>query len=139
VLPAVAQNEVAPAHAACETCGVIRSIRGVAGERPVPREGTAAEFTHTQRLMPGDTGAISMAAILTAAKAAGFDGPVTPWADRATLVGRGREKIVKLAGDRLEAAWKEAGLPIVPRWFTPVARDAFGRPLGEESLAAAAE
>jgi hypothetical protein len=81
--------------------------------------------------MPGDTGAISMAAVLTQAKAAGFDGPVTPWADRSTLVGRGREKIVKLAGDRLEAAWREAGLPIVPRWFTPVQRDAFGRPIDE--------
>jgi sugar phosphate isomerase/epimerase len=102
-----------------------------------PREGAAAEFTHTQRLMPGDTGAINMAAILTAAKAAGFDGPVTPWADRATLVGRGREKIVKVAGDRLEAAWKEAGLPIVPRWFTPVQRDQFGRPIEEATFAAA--
>ena len=96
-----------------------------------PRDVPAAELTHAQRLMPGDTGAISMAAVLTQAKAAGFDGPVTPWADRSTLVGRGREKIVKLAGDRLEAAWREAGLPIVPRWFTPVQRDAFGRPIDE--------
>lgn len=102
-----------------------------------PREGTAAELTPAQRLMPGDTGVISMAAMLTAAKAAGFDGPVTPWADRATLVGRGREKIVKVAGDRLEAAWKEAGLPIVPRWFTPVQRDQFGRPIEEASFAGA--
>ena len=71
------------------------------------------------------------------AKSAGFDGPVTPWADRATLVGRGREKIVKLAGDRLEAAWKEAGLPIAPRWFTPVQRDQFGRPIDEASFVGA--
>lgn len=42
-LPAGAQNEVAPAHAACETCGVIRAIREVAGERPVPRADTAAD------------------------------------------------------------------------------------------------
>jgi sugar phosphate isomerase/epimerase len=102
-----------------------------------PREGSAAEFTPAQRLMPGDTGVISMAAMLVAAKAAGFDGPVTPWADRATLVGRGREKIVKVAGDRLEAAWKEAGLPIVPRWFTPVQRDQFGRPIEEATFAGA--
>ena len=99
-----------------------------------PRDVPAAELTHAQRLMPGDTGAISMAGVLTQAKAAGFDGPVTPWADRSTLVGRGREKIVKLAGDRLEAAWREAGLPIVPRWSTPVQRDAFGRPI-EEAMA----
>jgi hypothetical protein len=84
------------------------------------------------RLMPGETGVINSAAVLTQAKNAGFDGPVTPWADRSTLAGRGRERIVKVAGDRLEAVWREAGLPIVPRWFTPVAKDAFGRPLNEE-------
>lgn len=101
-----------------------------------PREVPAAELVHTQRLMPGDSGAIPMAAVLVQAKNAGFDGPVTPWADRSTLAGRGRERIVKLAGDRLESAWKEAGLPIVPRWFTPVAKDAFGRPIVDEAFAA---
>jgi sugar phosphate isomerase/epimerase len=104
-----------------------------------PRDVSPAEMTHAHRLMPGDTGVINTAAVLTQAKAAGFEGPVTPWADRSTLVGRGREKIVKVAGDRLESAWKEAGLPIVPRWFTPVARDQFGRPLGEEAFIGAAE
>ena len=97
-----------------------------------PRDVAAAELTHAQRLMPGDTGVINAAAVLTEAKNAGFDGPVTPWADRSTLAGRGRERIVKVAGDRLEAVWREAGLPIVPRWFTPGAKDAFGRPLNEE-------
>jgi sugar phosphate isomerase/epimerase len=96
-----------------------------------PREVAGRELVHTQRLMPGDTGVINAAAVLSHAQAAGFDGPVTPWAERAALVGRGREKIVKLAGDRLEAIWKESGLPIVPRWFLPVAKDApsFGEPL----------
>ena len=79
--------------------------------------------------MPGESGVIDLAAVLTAAEAAGFDGPVTPWADRSTLAGRGREKIVRLAGERLEQAWKDAGLPILPRWFAPVARDQFGRPI----------
>jgi sugar phosphate isomerase/epimerase len=97
-----------------------------------PREAPGASLTQAQRLMPGETGAIDNAGVLRHAKAAGFEGPVTPWADRATLAGRGREKIVRLAGDRLDAAWKDAGLPIVPRWFTPVARDQFGRPIGEE-------
>ena len=97
-----------------------------------PREATGPALTHAQRLMPAETGVIDNAGLLRHAKAAGFDGPVTPWADRATLTGRGREKIVRLAGDRLDAVWKEAGLPIVPRWFTPVARDQFGRPIGEE-------
>ena len=99
-----------------------------------PREGVAAELGHAQRLMPGETGVIDAAAVLRHARAAGFEGPVTPWADRATLAGRGREKIVRLAGDRLEAAWKDAGLPIAPRWFTPVARDQFGRPIGDDAV-----
>jgi sugar phosphate isomerase/epimerase len=103
-----------------------------------PRDVAPAELIHTQRLMPGDTGVISMAAVLTQAKQAKFEGPVTPWADRSALAGRGRERIVKLAGDRLETAWREAGLPIVPRWFTPVAKDAFGRPLVEETFSAPA-
>ncbi|MEX0669662.1 MAG: TIM barrel protein [Pirellulales bacterium] len=104
-----------------------------------PLDVPAAEMTHDNRLMPGETGAINMAAVLTHATTAGFDGPVTPWADRSTLVGKGREKIVKLAGDRLETAWKEAGLPIAPRWFTPVQRDQFGRPIGEEAAFVGAE
>jgi sugar phosphate isomerase/epimerase len=102
-----------------------------------PRDVASGELTHVQRLMPGETGVINSAAVLTEAKNAGFDGPVTPWADRSTLAGRGRERIVKLAGDRLEAAWREAGLPIAPRWFTPVAKDAFGRPISEEVFAGA--
>jgi hypothetical protein len=88
-----------------------------------PRDVAAGELTYQHRLMPGDTGAISMGDVLTQAKAAGFDGPVTPCADRTNLAGRGREKLVKLAGDRLEAGWREAGLPIVPRWFMPVAKE----------------
>jgi sugar phosphate isomerase/epimerase len=97
-----------------------------------PREIDGRELTPAQRLMPGDTGVINTTAVLSHAQAAGFDGPVTPWADRASIVGRGREKLVKLAGDRLEAIWKAAGLPMVPRWFLPVAKESstFGEPLG---------
>jgi sugar phosphate isomerase/epimerase len=101
-----------------------------------PRDVAAGDLQHVHRLMPGDTGVINMAAVLKQAEQAGFDGPVTPWAERSTLVGRGREKIVKLAGDRLETAWREAGLPIVPRWFTPVAKEPAGR-FGEEMYAGA--
>jgi sugar phosphate isomerase/epimerase len=100
-----------------------------------PREKPGESLTHADRLMPGDTGVVPAAEVLRRAQAAGFDGPVTPWADRSTLAGRGREKIVRLAGDRLEAIWKEAGLPIVPRWFTPVARDQFGRPIEDAAAA----
>lgn len=85
----------------------------------MPQDVPAATLTHAQRLMPGETGVIDTASILKALEAVGYDGPVTPWADRSTLAGRGREKIVKLSGDRLESAWKAADLPIVERWFAP--------------------
>ena len=126
-------------HVAGEPLDMIAKAQGRIVEvrlSDAPRDVPAAELTHQHRLMPGDTGAIDMAAVLTHAKNAGFDGPVTPAADRSALAGRGRERIVKLAGDRLEAAWKEAGLPITPRWFLPVAKDTtpFG---GAEAFAAA--
>jgi len=105
-----------------------------------PRGTPAGELAKPDRLMPGDTGVIPLGPVLQAAQAAGFDGPATPWADRSTLAGRGREKIVRLAGERMEQAWQEAGLPILPRWFAPVARDQFGRPIEElENMAAEIE
>lgn len=36
-------EEVSPSHAACQTCGVIRSIREIRSERPIPRAGTAVD------------------------------------------------------------------------------------------------
>lgn len=88
-----------------------------------PRDVAGADLTSSQRLMPGDTGVIKGAAVLQAAKAAGFTGPVTPYADRATLASRGREKTVRFAGERMEAVWREAGLPIPTPWFMPVSKD----------------
>lgn len=88
-----------------------------------PRDVAAAELTAAQRLLIGDSGVIGLTPILEAAKAAGFEGPVTPWAARAALAGRGRERIVRLAGDRLQSAWAAAGLPMIPRWFIPVAKE----------------
>lgn len=102
-----------------------------------PRDVATAELSHIHRLMPGETRVIPAAQILVEAQKAGFEGPVTPWADRSTLAGRGREKIVRLAGDRLEGIWKEAGLPIVPRWFAPTAREGAPR-FGEDPAVAAA-
>jgi sugar phosphate isomerase/epimerase len=95
-----------------------------------PRDVEAADLTPAQRLLIGDAGVIEIAPILEAVKAAGFEGPVTPWAARAALAGRGRERIVRIAGDRLQQAWAAAGLPMVPRWFIPVAKDS-----GEQEIA----
>jgi sugar phosphate isomerase/epimerase len=88
-----------------------------------PSDVAVEELTPAHRLVPGETGTISMADVLKAAQQAAFDGCVTPWAARATITGRGRERIVRLAGDRLIRAWKDAGLPEVPRWFIPVVQD----------------
>ena len=88
-----------------------------------PRDVAGSDLTAEQRLMPGETGVIDTAAVLKAAEAAGFEGPVTPWANRATLAGRGREKAVRLAGEWMEAVWRGAGLPIVTPWFMPVAKE----------------
>jgi sugar phosphate isomerase/epimerase len=88
-----------------------------------PRDIAGRDLTAEQRLMPGETGVIDAAAVVKAAQTAGFDGPVTPWANRATLAGRGREKTVRLAGERMEALWRAADLPIVTPWFMPVAKD----------------
>ena len=73
--------------------------------------------------MPGETGVITSVELLNIAEKAGFEGPVTPWATREALKGIGRERIVRLVGDRLETFWKDAGLPIVPRWFAPAVTD----------------
>ena len=83
----------------------------------------AADLIANQRLMPGETGVINSAEILQAAAAVGFEGPVTPCAARAALKGTGRERIVRRAGEQLEAIWRDAGLPIVPRWFVPAITD----------------
>ena len=88
-----------------------------------PTDVAADELVASQRLMPGETGVINCVELLNTAEKAGFDGPVTPWATREALKGIGRERIVRLAGDRLEAFWKDADLPIVPRWFAPAVTD----------------
>jgi hypothetical protein len=88
-----------------------------------PTDIAANELVANQRLMPGETGAINSVELLNTAEKAGFEGPVTPWATREALKGIGRERIVRLAGDRLETFWKDAGLPIVPRWFAPAVTD----------------
>ena len=91
----------------------------------------APDLIANQRLMPGETGVINSAALLQAAETAGFEGPVTPCAARAALKGTGRERIVRRAGEQLEAIWRDAGLPIVPRWFVPAVTDDESQDFGE--------
>jgi sugar phosphate isomerase/epimerase len=64
----------------------------------------------SDRLLPGETGKIDSAALLTMLAEIGFDGPVSPRAHRNRLVGLRRDQIVKLAGERVDQAWKAANL-----------------------------
>lgn len=61
------------------------------------------------RRLPGETGAIDSAAILTKLAELGYDGPVTP-VPGGNLSALRRDQLVKLAGEKLEAAWKASGL-----------------------------
>ena len=69
-----------------------------------------AALTESDRLLPGESGKIDSAAVLTMLAELGFDGPVSPRAHRDRLAGMRREQIVKLAGERVDQAWKAAGL-----------------------------
>lgn len=62
------------------------------------------------RRLPGDTGIIDSAAALTMLGEAGYDGPVTVLCDASRFAGLRRDQIVKLTAEKLDAAWKAAGL-----------------------------
>lgn len=68
------------------------------------------EVDETMRLLPGETGVINSAAVLTSLAELGYEGPVSPKAHPATTEGMSREAKVKLASQRLAELWAEAGL-----------------------------
>ena len=71
-----------------------------------PRE----ELTANHRLLPGETGAIESPQTLTFLAELDYEGPVSPAADREATQSLKREALVRLAAERLDAAWKVAGL-----------------------------
>ena len=71
---------------------------------------TAATAQLESRDLPGETGGIEIPAVLVALAEMGYDGPVSPVADRSRLADLGREQTVKKAGAALDAVWKAAGL-----------------------------
>lgn len=75
-----------------------------------PADVPPTELVDEQRLMPGENGTIDTPAVLTKLAEWGYDGPLTPRAHRSRTVGMRREQAVKLAGQRLDEAWKSAGL-----------------------------
>ena len=62
------------------------------------------------RRLPGETGTIDIPAVLTSLAELGYSGPVTPLPHSSQFAGLRRDQIVKLTGERLDAAWKAAGL-----------------------------
>ncbi len=64
----------------------------------------------SDRLLPGEGGAIDSAAALVTLAELGYDGPVTPCAHPQRFRGMSREKIVRATSEALGTAWKTAGL-----------------------------
>lgn len=62
------------------------------------------------RRLPGETGVIDVAAALAYLAEIGYEGPVTPRRDPQLYPGQSREAIGREAGQKLDAAWKAAGL-----------------------------
>lgn len=88
--------------------GPERIVAAYLSDAPADIEPTS--LADIDRLLPGETGRIDNGAALTLLAELGFDGPVSPRADRHRLGGMRREQIVKLAGERVDQAWKAAGL-----------------------------
>ena len=84
-----------------------------------PVEVEPAALTEADRLLPGETGKIDNVAALGLLGELGFDGPVTPRVDRSRAGAMRREQLVKLAGERLDQAWKGAGLTPVGKKLAP--------------------
>lgn len=75
-----------------------------------PSDKAASECEASDRLLPGETGAIDAAAALTALAEMGYEGPVVPSVAPEQVRGTRREQIVKTAGERLTQLWSAAGL-----------------------------
>jgi sugar phosphate isomerase/epimerase len=71
---------------------------------------TADDAQLSARRLPGECAGVDNAAVLTALAQLGYDGPVTPVADKRQFAGRSRDEIVKTAGAAFDQVWKAAGL-----------------------------
>ncbi len=75
-----------------------------------PANKSPAECVPSDRLLPGETGTIDLAATLVALGELGYDGPITPAVSPQQAKGMKREQIVRTAGERIGQAWSAAGL-----------------------------
>lgn len=69
-----------------------------------------ADATQAARVLPGETGTIDTAAALVALAEAGYEGPIVPRAHTDRFKQTGRATIFKTTAEKLDAAWKTAGL-----------------------------
>lgn len=97
--------------------GTIEHLRALGGTRiayvglaDAPADATAESAREDSARLPGETGVIDSAAVLTALGELKYDGPVTPLPHPSHFAGQGREKIVKGASAALEQAWQAAGI-----------------------------
>ncbi len=99
-----------------------------------PAEADLAEIDETQRLLPGEGGAIDCQAVVNYLRDVDYDGPVTPAPHRASLAGMTRGEIVSAASKALETLWQGAGLsrPIVPIAAAAAATDELAEEAVEE-------
>lgn len=97
--------------------GTIKQIRELQADQIVQvrvsdaaEDADPAKFTDDQRVLPGKGGQIDGAAALRILGELEYAGPVSPFANARTLPGMTRDRIVRTAGEALDAVWKEAGL-----------------------------
>ncbi len=85
-----------------------RIVAAYVSDAPADVEPSA--LAEADRLLPGETGKIDTPAVLSLLSEMGYDGPITPRVDHSRIGAVRREQLVKLAGERLDQAWKAAGL-----------------------------
>jgi sugar phosphate isomerase/epimerase len=97
--------------------GTIKQIRELSPGQIVqvrvcdaPTDADPAKITDEQRLLPGKGGLIDAVTAMRILGEMEYDGPVSPVANSKTLTGMTRDRIVRIAGEALDAVWKEAGL-----------------------------
>ena len=81
----------------------------------LPPEVKPADLTDQHRLLPGSTGQIDAVAAVSALSEMGYDGPVTPIADRRNFESTRRDRIVRQAGEAMDKLWRAAGLTVDSR------------------------
>ncbi len=97
--------------------GTLEQIRSLTGDKIVAvyladcdPDVTATSATGKARRLPGETGVIDCAGILTALGGIRYAGPITPSPVKGNMAGQGRDKIVKAASAAFDQVWKAAGL-----------------------------